>query len=170
MLRQLLVEAFPKFSPDRIKALLMNSAETAIFTNQALLPGELAPITRIGAGEVRVDRALKLTSLAWNKAQKAAALSFGAIEVDKNTYTAEQRLWVENHSDTVKTFTVTPSFRYANDAASGAVKVVAASQVMVYPHEQRALDIYLVIDPDKLPNWTLNGGSQGGNGAGLKWP
>jgi minor extracellular serine protease Vpr len=32
------------------------------------------------------------------------------------------------------------------------------------------VDVRLVIDPDKLPSWTLNGGSQGGNGDGLNGP
>ena len=38
----------------------MNTAETNILTNPATQPGVLAPITRIGGGEVRVDRALAL--------------------------------------------------------------------------------------------------------------
>ena len=56
----LMVQAYPNRSPENIKAMLMNSAETAVYTNPALLPGELAPITRIGAGELRVDRAIAL--------------------------------------------------------------------------------------------------------------
>ena len=166
----LLVEAFPHFSPDRIKALLMNSAETAIFTNPALIPGELAPITRIGAGELRVDRAVKLTSLAWNPAQKAAALSFGALEVERAITTNDQKLRVENFSGAAKTFTVTPSFRYANDRASGAVTVVIDSTVTVPANGYKVLDVRLLIDPDKLPSWLLDGGLNGGNGAGLNSP
>ena len=166
----LLVEAFPHFSPDRIKALLMNSAETAIYTNPALIPGELAPITRIGAGELRVDRAVKLTSLAWNPGQKAAALSFGALEVERAITTNDQKLRVENFSGSAKTFTVTPSFRYANDRASGAVTVVIDSTVTVPAYGYKVLDVRLLIDPDKLPSWLLDGGPNGGNGAGLNSP
>jgi subtilisin family serine protease len=166
----LLVEAFPHFSPERIKALLMNSAETVVYTNPALIPGELAPITRIGAGELRVDRAVKLTSLAWNRQQKAAALSFGALEVDRKTTTVSQTLRIENFSGTEKRFTVTPSFRYADDEASGAVRVQVKSKVSVSARGHEDLEVTLVIDPDKLPSWAMNGGSQGGNGAGLNGP
>ena len=60
------MQAFPTRSPAEIKAALMNSAETNILTNPATLPGVLAPITRIGAGEVRVDRALASTVAAWD--------------------------------------------------------------------------------------------------------
>jgi len=166
----LLVGAFPDRSPERIKAMLMNSAETTVYTNKALLPGELAPITRIGAGEVRVDRAIKLTSLAWNRSQKAAALSFGALEVDAPMTTQTLKLRVENFSGSSRTFTVTPSFRYANDEASGAVKVLVRSSVRVGANGAEDLEVRLAIDPDKLPTWALNGGSLGGSGASLNGP
>ena len=166
----LLIEAFPTRSPERIKAMLMNSAETVVYTNPALIPGELAPITRIGAGELRVDRAIALESLAWNPAQKAAALSFGALEVDRATKTEEQTLRVENYSGSSKTYTVTPSFRYASDQASGAVKVVVPAKITVPANGHEDLEVQLAIDPDKLPSWVMNGGSQGGNGAGLNGP
>ena len=166
----LMVEAHPSYSPERIKALLMNSAETVVYTNPALLPGVLAPITRIGAGELRVDRALKLTSLAWNRKQRAAALSFGAIEVDRRTTTDTLTLRVENFGDSTKRFTVTPSFRYALDQASGAVKVNVRSRISVDAGDSEELEVSLTIDPEKLASWELNGGSRGGDGAGLNGP
>ena len=165
----LLVQAFPKYSPERIKALLMNSAETVVYTNPALVPGELAPITRIGAGELRVARALALSTLAWNRETRSAALSFGALEVSE-TMTVERTLRIENHSHFDKSFNVVPSFRYANDAASGAVRVHAPSRVNVRAHGSEEIEVRLAIDPAKLPTWTLNGGSNGGNGALLNRP
>ena len=45
------------------------------------MPGRLAPITRIGAGEVRVNKALALNAVAYNRDDQSAALSFGAREV-----------------------------------------------------------------------------------------
>ncbi|MDQ2966621.1 MAG: S8 family serine peptidase, partial [Chloroflexota bacterium] len=53
----LLRDAFPRRSPSEIKALLMNTAETDIMNSPAVFGGRLAPISRIGGGEVRVDRA-----------------------------------------------------------------------------------------------------------------
>jgi minor extracellular serine protease Vpr len=93
----LMVQAHPNRSALQIKAMLMNSAETAVFTNPALLPGELAPITRIGAGELRVDRAIQLTSAAWNRRDQSAALSFGAVEAAQ-PLTVERELRVDNFS------------------------------------------------------------------------
>ncbi len=165
----LLIQAFPEYSPERIKALLMNSAETVVYTNPALLPGQLAPITRVGAGELRVDRALALGAVAWDRDTRSAALSFGALEASGST-TVERKLRIENLSSNDKAFDVVPSFRYANDAASGAVRVIAPVRVHVGAHDSEDITVKLVIDATKLPSWTLNGGSQGGNGAALNGP
>jgi subtilisin family serine protease len=165
----LMRQAYPNRSPEKIKAMLMNSAETAVFTNPALLPGELAPITRIGAGELRVDRAIAQTAIAWNRATKSAALSFGALEVESRTV-VERTLRVENFANGSRNFTITPSFRYASDEASGAVKVQVRSMVHVSARGHEDIEVKLIIDPNKLPSWTLNGGSQGGNGAALNGP
>lgn len=165
----LLLQAYPNRSPEKIKAMLMNSAETVVYTNPALLPGELAPITRIGAGELRVDRAIAQTSIAWNRASRSAALSFGAVEADSRMV-IERTLRVENLSNTERLFTITPSFRYANDEATGAVKVEVRSRLRISPRGFEDVEVKLIIDPSKLPTWTLNGGSLGGNGAALNGP
>ncbi len=165
----LLLQAFPNRSPEKIKAMLMNSAETTVYTNPALLPGELAPITRIGAGELRVNRALSMNTIATNRKTHSASLSFGALEVS-GPMVVEQTLRVENLSGSEKLFTVTPSFRFANDQASGAVRIDTKSRLRVSGREAQELEVKLIIDPTKLPDWTLNGGSQGGNGAGLNGP
>ena len=165
----LLLQAHPNRSPEQIKAMLMNSAETTVYTNPAVLPGELAPITRIGGGELRVDRAIAMNTIATHRKTKSASLSFGALEVSDRTV-VEQTLRVQNLSHSEKLFTVTPSFRYANDEASGAVRVVTRSVLRVSGHGSEELEVKLIIDPTKLPDWLLNGGSQGGNGAALNGP
>lgn len=160
----LLRGAFPERSPEQVKAMLMNSAETVVYTNPALLPGGLAPITRIGGGELRVDRALNQTVIAWNRETRSASLSFGAKEVAAPMI-VEQTLRLENFSRHARTFKVTPSFRYADDQASGAVKVLVRPYVSVGPRGREDLEVRLLIDPTKLPDWTLDGGGSGGDGA-----
>ena len=165
----LLLQAYPNRRPEQIKAMLMNSAETTIYTNPALLPGQLAPITRIGAGEMRVDRALDLTTIAYNRESKSAALSFGQVEA-ASPMVIERKLRIENLSRQGRMYSITPSFRYADDQASGAVRVVVRPFVYVSPRGYEEVDVKLFIDPTKLPEWTLNGGSLGGNGAALNGP
>ena len=48
--------------------------------------------------------------------------------------------------------------------------VVVKSGVRVGAHDTEDIEVKLIIDPSKLPAWTLNGGSQGGNGAALNGP
>jgi hypothetical protein len=82
----------------------------------------------------------------------------------------EQTLRIENFSRQAKNFRVTSSFRFADDQASGAVKVLVKPFVGVGPRGREDLDVRIVIDPTKLPDWTLNGGRDGGNGAALNLP
>src|SRR6267142_5751798 len=77
----LLLQKFPTRTPSEIKSVLMNTAETNITINPALQPGVLAPITRIGGGEVRVNRAAGSTTAAWDNGASAVggSLSFGYL-------------------------------------------------------------------------------------------
>jgi subtilisin family serine protease len=160
----LLLQAHPTRSPEQIKAMLMNSAETTVYTNPATLPGGLAPITRIGAGELRVDRAIGQSTIAWNRETRSASLSFGALEVAA-PMTVEQTLRIENFSRHAKHFKVKADFRYEDDRARGAVKVLVKPFVGVGPRGREDLEVKLIIDPTKLPDWALDGGANGGNGA-----
>ena len=60
-------------SPLEVKALLMNNAETNIINDA--LTGDLAPITRIGGGEVRVDQAFLLRWLHWTRMYRPEPLA-----------------------------------------------------------------------------------------------
>lgn len=165
----LLLSAFPGRTPMEIKAMLMNSADPGVHTNPAVSPGQLAPITRIGAGETRVDRALALPAAAWDEGTLSAALSYGALEVDKQTI-VQRTLKIRNFSGNNLQFSVGKTFRFASDAASGAVTIQAPSAVSVPANGTATLTVSLLINPGKLPDWTLNGGSLGGDGPALNGP
>ncbi|NJO13273.1 MAG: S8 family serine peptidase, partial [Gammaproteobacteria bacterium] len=166
----LLLQKFPNRTPLQIKSMLMNSAETQIFTNPALLPGGLAPITRIGAGELRVNKAIGLKAIAWNPESESAALSFGAVDVAFEGQVLFQKVRVHNFTNQTRTYSISKSFRYADDQASGAVTVIAPSSISVSPAGDREFMVQLLIKGSKLPAWTLNGGPNGGNGALLNGP
>ena len=165
----LLIQAFPNRTPLQIKAMLMNSASTKVYTNAALLPGRLAPITRIGAGEVRVNKALALNAVAYNRDDLSAALAFGAREVS-GFAEYEKKLVVENLGNAAKTFNIRSSFRYADDEASGAVSIHAPNSVRVGANSRETITVKLRVNPLKLPEWTLNGGALGGRGDLLDGP
>lgn len=159
----LLLEARPDLSTPEVKALLMNTGETEIFVNPVADPNYLAPITRIGGGEVRIDQAVKSCLAAWDANDVTGSLSFGYQPLAKTT-SFTRKIIVRNYCGERRTFNVTPSFRYADDAASGAVKVEAPGSITVPPGRIRQFNVKLTVDPSKLPVWSLNGGSFGGDG------
>ena len=159
----LLLDAYPGRTPSEIKSVLMNTAETNIFTNPATLPGVLAPITRIGGGEVRVKRALDSTTAAWDDDAPTASLSFG-YGTFTGPKTLNKTVRVRNYGGSSRTYAITTSFRYANDAASGAVTISAPASVDVPANGSKTFKVQVHVDPALLPTWNLNGGNQGGNG------
>lgn len=164
----LLLQAYPKRTPTEIKALLMNTADPELYINHALQPGVLAPITRIGAGEVRVDAALASTTVAWDKEHRTGSLSFGYHAVSEPV-TLHRHVRVRNYSSQARHYKIKTSFRYANDAASGAVKIkVVPSSIVIDPRGTNEFVVALTIDPRKLPEWTLDGGPSGGDGFRLQ--
>jgi hypothetical protein len=154
-------------SPVEIKALLMNNGETNIVSDP--LTGALAPITRIGGGEVRVDRALTAPIAAWDRDVPTGALGFGFVDVADNVVTLTKTVQIQNIDNKSRTYTVTPSFRFADDAANGAVKISAPASVEVKPGRGRLTEfqVRLTIDGTKLRGNAMNSGSQGANPAAL---
>ncbi len=152
-------------TPAETKALLMNNAETNIDIDPF---SGLAEITRIGGGEVRADWAMAAPAAAWDADAPQAALSFGMHEVDGVT-TLTRTVQVHNYSNEWHTYSVTPTFRSAGDAASGAVSVAAPGSVTVNPGlgNDSFFDVTLTIDGSLLPGNFMNSGSMGANGAAL---
>lgn len=163
----LLLSKHPNRTPTQIKALLVNTGETEIYTNPALYPDELAPVTRIGGGEVRADRALASRTAAWDFHTKQPALSFGYLAVSTPRILSRE-VRVRNFGNTQRTYSISTNFRYADDAASGAVTVYAPSTVSVPKNGQASFKVWLTIDPSRLAAWPWSadfaGGADGGNG------
>jgi len=163
----LLLDASPNLRPYEVRALLMNNADTNVYVNQAILPGYLAPITRIGAGQIRVDQAIDAQVVAYEKSTGQGSLSFGyhAMTRDLRFKTTVE---VKNYSNQTRTYKISRATRYADDAwgptGSYAVNIQAPSEVRVPARGRATFDVTLYVYANKLPTWTLTGGSQGGNG------
>ncbi len=163
----LVIQKFPGITPLEVKARLMNTGETNIGINPVGLPGVLAPITRIGGGEVRVDKAIATTTAVWDIDDPTGSLSFGyAALTDSKAF--PRKLVVRNYSNKDRTYTITPAFRYADDAASGAVTISAPATIKVKANSMAYINVKVKVDVTKLPIWTLNGGALGGDGYRLQ--
>ena len=164
----LLVEAFADRSPAEIKALLMNYAETEIWNAapDAPVSAPLAAIQRIGNGEVRVDRSFNGGDLAaWDSDAPTAALAFGFVDASQDSVHTRE-VTVANYGATPQTLTITPEFRFANDA-DGAVAISAPASVLVPAATTTpgtaTFDVTLTIDAAGLRDWTANSGGNGAN-------
>ncbi len=162
----LLMQAFPEISPAEVKARLMNNGETDILNEGG---GLLAPISRIGGGEVRVDLAFMAPAAAWDDKDKShpGALSFGYHEVDKKKKKLQRTVKVRNYSDEDIEYTITPTFRFDDDADSGAVSITAPSSVKVKAGKDKKFKVKMEIDGTLLDGNHMNSGSGGANGSML---
>ncbi len=153
--------------PIELKSLLMNNGDTNIINDP--LTGALAPITRIGGGEVRVDRALAAPVAAWDNDVPSGSLSFGFVELADEVVTLTKTVRIRNFDNTQRTYTVTPTFRFEDDALNGAVSVSAPSSVLVRPGLGRdtLFTVTMTIDGALLRGNFMNSGSQGANPAAL---
>lgn len=165
----ILLQAFPSARPSEIKARLMNNGETDIYINPVGLPGYLAPVTRIGGGEVRVIPALDAKTGAWELVSKTASLSFGYQAVT-GVQTFHKTVAVRNYTNKVRTYSISYDFRHADDEASGAVTLVLPTTVTVPANGAATFPVTLRVRANKLPTWALNGGALGGNGRSLDLP
>ena len=145
----------------------MNNGYTGVVNDP--LTGALAPITRIGGGEVRVDRALAAPTAAWDKDVPSGALSFGFIDVADETVTLTKTVEIRNLDNKNRTYTVKPTFRFADDVANGAVTVSAPATVQVKPGQGKltSFEVKLTIDGTKLRGNFMNSGSAGADPATL---
>jgi minor extracellular serine protease Vpr len=166
----ILKAARPFLSSAEIKQLLVNTGETNVYQPpgaDTVLPSQLAPITRIGGGEVRVDRALLspviVTDVTGDKASRAhGAMSFGYLDASKPVSTFTRTLEVENRSILPFLYKVKPTLRYADDKDTGAVGMtVSPSTIIVYPFGKTRVKVKLTVDATKLRNNLMNAGSLG---------
>ncbi len=157
-------------SPWDMKVRLMNTGETNIYTVPAALGGTLAPITRIGGGEVRVDRAVSAQVSAWEYSNRAGSLSFGFVDVNRPVVTLRRTVVVKNEGSQSVKLNIAPTFRFANDEASGILRIEAPTSVTVGGGRERTFRVQITIDASKLSLWQLNSGASGANGAALNGP
>jgi hypothetical protein len=171
----LILQRYPMLQPHEVKARLMNAAETNITTyaGPASATNPLAPITRIGAGEVRVNDALALSTAAWDASDPAAvSLSMGLTR-NSGVQTIRKRVLVRNYGNASRTYTIGRGFRYANDQASGGVTLSAPASITVPANGTATFIVSATVNAANLPNWQatgINGGSNGGDASLLDLP
>lgn len=161
----LLLQAYPTLTPAELKARLMNSAETNVLETDDML----TPISRIGSGNVKVDRSLTSRTAAWDFETLQPALSFGFVDVDEKQNLIFKTLFVKNYSNETIQYRIKPTFRYEDDRESGAVTVYPnfPGELQLLPGEDRNASIVMEIFGDLLPGNYMNSGREGDNATAL---
>ena len=154
----LLLQASPHLSPLEAKATLMNNGETNIDTDPFT---GLAPVARIGGGEVRVDRAVSAPAAAWENNGASGALSFGFVDGTGNTVNLFKTVRVRNYSNESIVYDIVPTFRYQDDIDNGAVEISAPRTVRVPAGRDRTFTVRMTIHGNLLRANYMNSGSVG---------
>lgn len=154
----------PGCQPHIIKSLLVNNAYRDIVSDTT---NQLAEISRIGGGEVRVDAAMSSDLIAFTKGDRQPVISLGVLKVDE-AMSVKKKVKIKNISPWFKLLRVTPEFRYAADADRGAVTVsVSEDYLWLAPFQSKTVKVKFDIDPTLLPGNSMNSGSEGANPAAL---
>ena len=165
----LLIQKFPKATPAVIKARLLNGADNTNRTPTA--DGFIVtPISRIGAGEVRVAPSANAASVLATK-KVGGNIGLGIPSVTKK-YKTEVELTLTNTSKENRKYRLEATFRDPADQASGAVSIkVKSGNVNVSRGKTEKVTVEITIDGSKLPAWPFDDvGATGGNGSLLNGP
>ncbi|HEV7653233.1 MAG TPA: S8 family serine peptidase [Mycobacteriales bacterium] len=147
----LILDKFPQTTPAIVKARLLNGASTENRTPDAQANLYPTPVTRVGAGEVRIAPAVNATGVLLNKALGSGNVGLGLPHLTKTTsFTAA--LSIRNTGTTAKKYDLTPTFRDPAEANT-AVKVDAPNSVTVPAKGVTAFTVKVEIDPKKLAEW-----------------
>lgn len=157
----LLRQAYPNRTIPELKAMLMNTAATDIFNTPSFLGGDLAAITRIGGGEVRVDRALQTKAAAWDVDAQTGSLSFGFQDVTAKQVKSVRWVNIRNYTDQAIVYQIHSAFRFANDAENGAIRVTTPGTIFVPAKGDAQFEVKVTIAGEKLRSWQMNSGARG---------
>ena len=165
----LVLDKFPNTTPAIVKARLLNAASTENRTPDAQANLYPTPVTRIGAGEVRVAPALTDSGVLLNKALGSGNVGFGLPHLTK-TATFSAGLSIRNTGSTAKTYLLAATFREAVDE-NGGVTVETPNSVTVPAGGVSSFDVQVTIDPAKLAEWPFtHSAGFTGDGTALNGP
>jgi len=166
----ILKAARPGLSIAEIKQLLVNTANQDVRQPSvagSVFPDQLAPITRIGGGEVRVDRALLSPSVVFDvtgdeASQAHGAMSYGLVDVANPSILKTRKLRVVNKSSRAQRYSISPTQRFQDDVDTGAVVMSwSPASVNVPAGGSADVTLWLTIKGDRLRNNQMNAGSLG---------
>ncbi len=166
----LILDRHPGLKPSLVKARLLNAASTANRTPDANANFYRTPITRIGAGELRIGAAVNNPSMLRTTQTGNGNIGLRIQRLTtKSSYTVRIKLY--NNDRTRHRYRLSSSFRDASDQARRAVKVSVPRSVSVGGRSSKTVKVRFSVDPKRLKSWPLvhRAGSTS-NGTALNGP
>jgi hypothetical protein len=119
-------------------------------------------MSRVGGGELRVDKAVSSTTSVWDTTNPlAVSMSFGTYRVSANQ-TFKKKVAIRNYSSTSRTYAIGNTYRDAPNTTGFTLSF--PSSVVVPPNSSASITVSATVTAASLPAWTLNGGANGGSG------
>lgn len=139
--------AHPDWTPEEVKAGLMNTATHDLYTGPGRT-GEVYGPNRVGAGRIDAPAALRNQVLAYSEAGSGVvSASFGVVEVDQEQVSATRTITVANKGSNAAVYRVAyeaiadqPGVRYS----------LSAQRVTVPPGQTREVTVTMTATQDEL--------------------
>lgn len=166
----LVLDRYPTATPAVVKARLLNGASMDSRTPDADAQLYPTPISRVGAGEVRIAPAVDAVGVALNTQGGGGNLGLGMPSLTTlASYPVVLR--VRNTGPTARTYRLTTTFRDAGDQASRAVSVSTPSTLRVPGRGSADVVVTVAIDPTRLAAWPFtHAAGRTGDGSALNLP
>lgn len=166
----IVLDRYPNAQPSVVKARLLNAASLANKTPDSQANLYASPISRIGAGEVRVNAAIKTVGVLRAVGVAGGNVGLGLPHLTTTT-TYAKTMRLTNTGTAAKTYLIDPVFRDAADRRSGAVSIAAPGAVRVPARSTKDFTVRFTIDPKKLSQWPFtHSAGRSGDGAALNAP
>ena len=148
----LLVALHPTWSPNKIKALIMNQATQELTNLDGSAP---VPATVMGSGRVQAFESAKAESLAW-----PGSLSYGLRGVSDLT-TMVKTFNLQNLSNHTRKYRASGNLRYTDFSSRFAsVRIAVGDEQLAESHTfslhagaKVKIHVELTLDPDRVPKW-----------------
>lgn len=143
----LVTQAHPEWSPQQVKAAVMNTATHDVYSEL----GQTGPVygpERVGSGRVDALDAVNASVLAYDTENpELVSVTFGLVDVGATRVTLQRTVTVANTGNRQQTFTT--SFDQSTTAGSATVSV-SPRQVTVRPGKTATVKVTLTVDPATL--------------------
>lgn len=151
----LLRQHCPMCDPLAIKSILMNTADRNVLYSDAEGEERMAPVTRMGSGMLRIDKALNATLWAYSLEERQPSLSFGIVDAATDVVFAKT-IRIQTIASRARTLRFAYELRNASKAnVMNATFVPPEVDIPAGCDYEVDVQVQIYVIADKAPNNTM---------------